>query len=240
MLTIATYNVHRCVGRDWRKKVDRVAEVLRGLDASIIGLQEVECMFGGEPDTHQIKYLAAATDTTAIAGPTMYAPDHDYGNCLLTRHEVLALRRHDISVARGEPRGAIDVDLDIGGGYVLRVIVTHLGLRPGERREQIRRLVEVVGPAGDDRPTVLLGDLNEWLPWGRPLRWLKRRLALGPALATFPSRFPVVALDRICVSRHAARAEYSVHTSALAKEASDHLPLSARIEWNGGGAVRSP
>src|SRR5687768_16683080 len=102
MVTVTTYNVHRCIGRDWKKKVERVAEVIRGTGATIVGLQEVECIFGGEPDAHQVRWLAEATDMAAVAGPTMYSPQRDYGNCLLTSHEVAAIRRHDLSVSGGE------------------------------------------------------------------------------------------------------------------------------------------
>ena len=50
----------------------------------------------------------------------------------------------DLTVYRREPRGALDVDLDIDGRTV-RVVVTHLGLLPGERRKQVRRLLDVLG-----------------------------------------------------------------------------------------------
>ena len=74
-----------------------------------------------------------------------------------------------------------------------------------------------------------MGDLNEWFLWGRPLRWLHRHFENTPAPATFPSRLPVLALDRIWVKpRHLLR-QLTVHTSRLARRASDHLPLVAEI-----------
>jgi endonuclease/exonuclease/phosphatase family metal-dependent hydrolase len=38
---VATYNIHRCRGIDRRVMPQRVAEVLRGIDADVIALQEV-------------------------------------------------------------------------------------------------------------------------------------------------------------------------------------------------------
>ena len=38
---VATYNIHRCRGLDGRTRADRIAEVLAGLDADVLALQEV-------------------------------------------------------------------------------------------------------------------------------------------------------------------------------------------------------
>jgi len=81
-------------------------------------------------------------------------------------------------------------------------------------------------------PTILLGDLNEWFLWGRPLRWLHRHFEQTPAPATFPAGFPVLALDRIWVRpRHLLR-RLTVHASPLARQASDHLPVVAQLQMN--------
>ncbi len=37
----ATYNIHKCRGMDRKVSPQRIADVLRGLDADIIALQEV-------------------------------------------------------------------------------------------------------------------------------------------------------------------------------------------------------
>ena len=40
-LRIATYNVHRCRGLDGRTRPERIAAVLRAIDADVVALQEV-------------------------------------------------------------------------------------------------------------------------------------------------------------------------------------------------------
>ena len=40
-IRIATYNIHRCRGMDRRTMPSRVAEVIRGLNADVVALQEV-------------------------------------------------------------------------------------------------------------------------------------------------------------------------------------------------------
>ena len=111
---------------------------------------------------------------------------------------MLDVRHVDLTVYRREPRGALDVDLDVDGA-VVRVIVTHLGLLPGERRTQVRRLLDVLGRQPQPTSSILLGDINEWFAIGRPLRWLHARLGRTAAVPTFPAALPVFALDRIWV-----------------------------------------
>ena len=47
-LTFATYNIHRCVGRDGRYDPDRIRDVIRELDADVIAVQEIDA-----PDRHR-------------------------------------------------------------------------------------------------------------------------------------------------------------------------------------------
>src|SRR5581483_10937782 len=137
--TAASYNIHRCIGLDGRHDPERVACVIDELDTDIIGLQEVESRLGGTPDTHQLNFLAEETGFIAVAGSTILRPDSHYGNALLTRHNVREVRSHDLSVPGREPRGILDVDLDVHG-HPLRVLVTHLGLGARERRRQTNML----------------------------------------------------------------------------------------------------
>src|SRR6185295_2195493 len=106
----------------------------------------------------------------------------------------------------------------------------HLGLRPGERREQIRRLLRTV-QGGASMPTVLLGDVNEWFLWGRPLRWLHGYFSSTPAPATFPSGRPMISLDRVWVKPRRALRRVAAHRSALSRVASDHLPITAVLDF---------
>src|SRR5690606_7371943 len=112
-LVVATYNIHRCVGTDGRLDESRVERVLRELDADIIALQEVETVADGGLDL--LARFAHDTGMTAIAGSTMSRAEADYGNALLSRLPVRGSERHDISVARHEPRGAIDAVLEVAG-----------------------------------------------------------------------------------------------------------------------------
>jgi endonuclease/exonuclease/phosphatase family metal-dependent hydrolase len=227
VFAVVSYNIHQCVGLDGRRDVARVARVLGGLNAQLIGLQEVGTDTEGGRQSSQMEYLARATGLQAIAGHTLERQTGPFGNVLLTSWPVLDSRLLDLSVPGCEPRGAIDADLSIEGRTV-RVIVTHLGLRAAERRYQVRRILEALSK-GQTRFIILLGDINEWVLRSRPLRWLYGRFGTPPAPRTYPSWLPLFALDRIWVLPRQVLITVHAHATPLTRIASDHLPVKGLI-----------
>jgi endonuclease/exonuclease/phosphatase family metal-dependent hydrolase len=226
---VATYNVHKCIGLDRRRDPVRIASVIRELDGDIVGLQEVDNRFAGSPESAQMDFLARETGYQAVPGPTIKLTNGHYGNVLLTRWPVVKKREIDLCFTCREPRGALETILSVHG-HEVRVIVTHLGLARAERRHQIAQLVECLGEETPAQLTVLVGDLNEWLPVSRGLRQIHRRLGRSPGLMSFPSWWPLVALDRIWVSPKEAMKKIGVHSSKLSRRASDHLPVVAELD----------
>lgn len=227
LLSVASYNIHQCVGIDGRCDPPRIAQVIRELDADIVGLQEVHSRVTDDEQAHQLDFLADATGLHAIPGHTLYRHDGHYGNALLTNAPILVVHPFDLSIPGREPRGGIDAKIDIAGEK-LRVIVTHLGLWPLERRLQVKRLLPLLAKE-PSRFILLLGDLNEWQPRARSLRWLHAYFGEAPAPRTFPTRLPLFALDRIWAKPREALLRVNVVASPLARLASDHLPVTAAI-----------
>lgn len=224
-IKIASYNIHGGLGCDGHIVPKRIARVIAEMGADIVALQEVEARASG---FDMLGYLSNETGMEGIAGPTLLKETGDYGNGILTRYRPLQVRRLDLSIDRHEPRGALDVELDCGG-WPLRVLATHFGLFPDERRQQTRMILRELE---SQRPmaTALLGDLNEWWLWGRPLRWLHAHFRQTPAPSTFPSRFPCFALDRIWIKPRRLLRRLAAHRTPLSRIASDHLPVTAEIE----------
>jgi endonuclease/exonuclease/phosphatase family metal-dependent hydrolase len=226
-VVVATYNVHRCIGSDGRHDPDRVASVIRELDADVVGLQEVDAKPHIEHGLDQVEYLAAASGLTGIAGPTLKRHYGEYGNALLTRLPVRGVTLIDLSVGGREPRGAIDAEVD-GHGVRCRVLVTHLGLRRMERAQQLAHLVAAPPRWPGPALTVLLGDLNEW----RGVAGVARRLPEGfacVAARSFPARVPLLRLDAIAVHPAAHLQAVWAHATPLARIASDHRPVCAAL-----------
>ncbi len=223
-LRIASYNVHRAIGADRKTDPDRILAVLREIDSDIIALQEVEAHDQG---ADMLEWLGKKMGFQAIAGTTLLRHDGHYGNGLLTRCPVNHKTLCDLTWRGREPRGAISADIDCGG-LSLRLVATHLGLRPAERRDQVQQLLHLFKERPHDR-SVLIGDLNEWFLWGRPLRRLHRHFEPTPSPATFPARAPFLALDRIWTHPRSMLQRLHVHKSPLARAASDHLPLVATL-----------
>jgi len=218
-LRIASYNVHACVGTDGRKDASRIVRVIQELDCDTVGLQEAD---------YRLDFIAHRLGMEAVPGLTLLRHDGPYGNALVTRRRVLAVRRLGFTYSRFEPRNALDVDLDVGGETV-RVIVTHLGLWPAERRYQVRKILSLLRETPMSERVVVLGDINEWLPLGRPLRWMHALLGQSPYERSFPSRWPLFALDRVWARPRHALLALKAHRSPLAAIASDHLPVKALI-----------
>ncbi len=224
-LRLATWNIHMAIGWDGRRDLSRIAKVIRQLQVEVIGLQEVDNQI--EKDRDDLRTLVEQTGMKVIAGPTMQRTRGDYGNALLTRLPVRKVERYDLSFKQREPRGLLIVELE-WHARPLQIAVTHLGLRPGERREQVRRLCNHLAQQ-ERKPLVLMGDFNEWFIWGRPLRWLRRRFGAIRSPATFPARWPLLQLDHVLVDPPECLVRKSVYSTGPAREASDHLPLVAEI-----------
>lgn len=232
-LRVATYNVHGCVGRDGRCDPGRVAEVIRRIDADVIGLQEVDerCPLTLTRGLRPVEVLARGGGYRAVFGATMRAPDGEYGNVLLTRHPAVEIRHVDLSVPGAEPRAVLDVVVKAAMGPV-RVLLTHFGLRLRERHRQTELLLSLL----DERapvPLVLLGDFNEWVPRASTVRRIEARMGMTPRPRSFPARWPLLPLDRIWVRPREALRGLEVFADGLSSVASDHLPVYADLDLRG-------
>ncbi len=224
---IASYNIHKCVGVDQRFDPERIARVIAEIQADVIALQEADQRFGERLGLLDLLHLERTCGLVPVKVTTKGHGWH--GNVLLHRQGTVR-DVHQIRLPGVEPRGALVVDLDLPSGP-LRIIAAHLGLLRRSRAQQAEAILSAIDSSGT-RPTLLMGDLNEWRLGHRSslLRLDPSFGPLTPALPSFPSRFPMFALDRILANPAELIASIEVHDSQLARAASDHLPIKARVD----------
>ena len=234
-MKLASYNIHKCRGVDGRVSPGRILQVVRELDADLIALQEVDKRFGSRDGLLDPHAIQRETGMRLLVQSDLPQGHGFHGNALLVRPEPKSYRRLRIRLPGFEPRGAIVAELDFGEGE-FRVIAAHLGLLRQSRLDQaavLLRLHRDLAPM----PTILMGDFNEWRGRRRSaLSVLEPTFSGGASPRSFPSRRPIFALDRILGWPYGLIEELAVHSSPLARVASDHLPLTARAHFD---AVRS-
>ena len=155
---VATYNIHGWRGTWGKFAPERICGVIRELNANFIGLQEV-LVPGGNPAGPE-KMFTSLPGLYVASGITQNGSRGWFGNVLLSSVPFLRVRLHDLSFRKREPRGIIDVDLDIAGSK-LRILVTHLGLQGAERHWQVKKLLKVIAQEPQS-PMLLMGDFNDW------------------------------------------------------------------------------
>lgn len=237
-LVVVSYNIHRGMGLDRRRDLDRIAAVIAETGADVVGLQEVVREDGDVvPEADQAIYLARRLGMEVVMGATRaHGAAGTYGNAVLTRLPVVGSVRCDLSRGKREPRGCLRVDVAVNGTS-LHVFNCHFGLAFRERREQLELLAGFIRAGSCEGPRVVMGDFNEWhrgpvtkglrLEFSSPMRRMRR---------THPAMFPIFKLDRIYWDVELQGEEFHVHRSRLARVASDHLPVVARLRVRRHGA----
>jgi endonuclease/exonuclease/phosphatase family metal-dependent hydrolase len=227
VIRVATYNIHAAIGADRRRDLERIAAVIEEIGPDVIGLQELESR-ASRGSADQAMRLATMLGMACVEGPMLLEGAGWYGNAILSRLPVLAEQRLRFPDHSGEPRGAVGVVVGAPDGTRWRLINTHLDLWSRSRLRQVQSLARILETAGGD-PCILLGDLNEWRPWAPALVPLRRLGYVPPAPPSYPSRWPLFALDRIVVRRCRLEGPLRRHLTELSRRASDHLPVIAEV-----------
>jgi endonuclease/exonuclease/phosphatase family metal-dependent hydrolase len=240
MARIMTYNVHSCRGVDGRLDVGRIAAVIAKSKPDIVALQEVDVRRSRTGGVDQAHAIAERLGMHFHFNAALQVEEERYGDALLTALPMRVVKSGPLPNLRKvevrgrrielEDRGALWVEIEVEGRPV-QVINTHLGLVPLEQKAQAETLLGPHWLAASPDPVILLGDFNATPRYACYKRFASRlmdarRLAPGrPGAPTFPSRLPIMRLDHVFVSEGIAVGGVHAPDTALAKVASDHLPL---------------
>jgi endonuclease/exonuclease/phosphatase family metal-dependent hydrolase len=231
---VMSYNLHFGFDVEGWSDLEATARAIEASGAEVVGLQEVSRGWYVNGSTDMLAWLQRRLRMpyARFAG----ASDPIWGNAVLSRYPIVAsqvvrLPREGVPLRRN----ALRVELDLGAGRRLRVVVTHLHHLEGPdgtrvRLAQLPRLLDAV--AG--RPaTVLMGDVNA--EPGSAEVALVRRAGLtdaftagggGPAdELTWPSDRPNRRIDYIWLSGDLAATGFVATTST----ASDHRGITVTV-----------
>lgn len=237
-LRVMTYNVHRCVGSDGAEDAVRIADVVEHHRPDVLCVQEVVVAARDEDEVEQPAAIAGVLGMRhGAVGLNCRRRRGTYGNMTLTRFHVEEHENLDLSLRFNIPRGGLYTRLRLPNHAALHVVNVHLGLGGYEQPAQMRRVFDRIGEvAGRSEPVIVVGDVNDWrnkLVRG-PVRKAGYRCITGdakdPGPPTFPSRAPLGAIDKMFVAGPVRVHRVHVSRLALARVASDHLPVIADLE----------
>lgn len=237
-LRIATWNIHkgvRGIGPTKRLQIHDIGHAVEQFDADLVCLQEVRRVhrreqqrFARWPDQPQAEFLAPE-GYEAVYRSNAYTRHGEHGNALLSRWPVLSVQHNDVSDHRFEQRGILHALVEVERRAV-HVVVVHLGLIHAGRVRQVAQIGHYLQrevPA--DAPLVVAGDFNDWgEQLHQPMAALGLRTFDSVRLPTFPSRLPLLHLDRVYVRGLQPLAAHVPHGPAWWRM-SDHLPLIAEF-----------
>jgi len=239
---VMTYNVHSCVGTDGKLSPARIAEVIARADVDVVALQELDVRQSRSERINQPAWLADQLGMSAHFTAARACDEGHYGNAILSRFPFSVLSEGSLPRRRDEERAVQWLKVRIAEREV-SFINTHLSIHIRDRWLQIKRLLGAEWLASAERgvPVVVCGDLNstQFSPVCRALRRDLRdaQRAGGLRAATYPSVLPLLRLDHLFTSPGIQVRRCEVARSALAKVASDHLPLVAELSCSAFGEL---
>ena len=247
MARIMTYNVHSCRGTDGKLDVGRIAAVIAQSRPDIVALQELDVHRRRTGSVDQAHAIAERLGMHFHFNAALSVAEERYGDAILTALPMRLVKSGALPNLRKmevrgrklelEDRGALWAEIEIDGRPV-QVINTHLGLVPLEQKAQAETLVSKEWLKGAPAPLILIGDFNatpRYACYKRFAAVLKdaRKLAPGrPGAPTFPSRLPMLRIDHAFVSEGVGVDGIHAPDTALARVASDHLPLVMDFSLN--------
>lgn len=233
---IATYNIHKCVGMDRKFSPERIAEVLREIDADIIALQEVLCHDHSHEREHQAEFLAQKLSMNYSFGKNRHIRRGHYGNAVLSRFEIQDSENFDITIKKREPRGCLRTKIKLERDEPLEFFNLHLGTSFFERRKQVDKLLakHVLDDGKFTGNRMIAGDFNEWTN-GKTTKLFKTKFNTVEAKPhfgrsrTYPGILPVFHLDHIYFDSDFKLINAFLHRSRRSLVASDHVPIVAEF-----------
>ena len=230
-MRLVTYNIHKGIGgRDRRYSLERIIQVVDHVQPDVICLQEVA---RESPRSHHHDQPRLLEEHFQAAGKMFQLNVAwrvgGYGNLLLSRWPLETHHQISLRLYNKKPRGAQLAVINTPEGQV-HIVNIHLGLAEAERHWQMKHLFgHGCFREAAHVPTLIAGDSNDWrntlLKDSFGDHGFHHVTAPPSRYRTFPAYLPMGSLDKAFCRGDVNVRDVSVSRTALARAASDHLPL---------------
>lgn len=228
---LLTYNIHKGIGGlDRRYRLERIIAVIRSHDADIVFLQEVDDGVPRSRHDRQVDVIGDALELQHRAFQSNVSLTYGcYGNAILSRFPLAAFEHLELTVPLKKRRRALIATCALTDKPDASALLVncHLGLAAYERKLQIQKILAHILSSSRDKQQshIVGGDFNDvWKSLGK--RFMEPAGYHTPAskASTFPAVLPMRALDQIYFNGRLNSPHSFVGHSAIARQASDHLP----------------
>ncbi|QDV48865.1 hypothetical protein Enr17x_08790 [Gimesia fumaroli] len=225
--------------------LEDVVNVIENTGADVVALQEVDVNCPRTDRVNQVEEIGRRLGMTphffSLVDWAQFEHPREneglYGLAFLSRMNLRLLDLNQVHLPvvspLSEPRGVFQMQFD-WEGKPFSILNTHLSVQRRENILQIEALHELMQQVCSERgPCVLMGDFNS--P-GRTRAMKRLRSVMqeciprGSPRSTFPSRFPMLQLDRIFTGGGLESYPSQVLISPSARKASDHLPIQVELK----------
>lgn len=224
---VASYNIRSGLS----SSIEEIGNVLQGIDADVVALQEVDVGVDRSGRINQAKVLADRLGYQYAFAATIKRGGGDYGIAMLSRLPFARIDRIDLRAGAAlEPRVAIDADLCVDNRR-LRVIAVHADVFPWSAAANAKALAKHIGPTAG-KWVLVAGDLNAVPSDSAPkslelagLFDLLGRRAEGPTFlgSGTPRRIDYILVDHSLFKD-------ATDAGRVQTPASDHIPVFADLK----------
>ena len=234
-IRVAVYNTHWCTGIDGVLSPQRIAEVLKSLNADVIALNEIDRNYDPRSNYEdQLQIIADALEmnyqfqktTWKSAIPASGNKPREFGHAILSKQPIEFLNARIFDAYSRHYHGLLEAKIVVKGKPIL-FYVTHLDTDFSSLQSQSVQLKQWM--AEREGTKILMGDLNA-VPDNPSIRHIKNGMVDAfekqPDAFTFKSNNPTIRIDYIMGSEDI---EF-VNSSVIKTLASDHFPIVTEIK----------
>ena len=232
-LTALSYNIKS----GHISSLGQLAQLMRGTEADVVLLQEVDQLRYASGRVDQPAYFAQQLDMAYAFGKNVpHAGGGGYGTLVLTRYPLVSAKNTFLPQPAGtQRRGLLHVVIVVAGTEV-SIYNTHLqNADPSARLQQAAAMRTIV--AADPRPRILGGDMNA-PPGSDPMNiitssWTDTWSQVGAGTGrTAPAGSPRARIDYLL---HGGDGLTPIAADVLGVRLSDHLAVRALYRLDTGG-----